>query len=123
MFEDVIHTIEQGINLVGIIFDVVGVVVIFIGIVLATVFFIGHFREDTAYRTYRIRLGRTLLLSLEILVAADIIRTVAVELSLENLAALSLLVIVRTFLSWSLELEIDGRWPWQRRDENIETSS
>jgi uncharacterized membrane protein len=54
------------------------------------------------------------LLGLEILVAADIIRTVTMAPTLSNLAALGLLVAIRTFLSWSLEVEIDGRWPWQR---------
>jgi uncharacterized membrane protein len=123
MFENLIDMIEQAISFVGVVFDAFGVIIIVIGFLLATVFFLGRFRENTAYRAYRIRLGRTLLLSLEILVAADIIRTVAVELSLENLAALGLLVIIRTFLSWSLELEVDGRWPWQRKEESAQPDS
>lgn len=123
MLENLSDTIEQAISFVGIVFDAFGVTIIVIGFLLATLFFISRFRENTAYRSYRIRLGRTLLLSLEILVAADIIRTVAVELSLANLAALGLLVIIRTFLSWSLELEVDGRWPWQRKEENAQADS
>lgn len=67
------------------------------------------------YETYKRRIGRALLLCLEILVAADIIRTVALDSTLGNILALGLLVIVRTFLSWSLILEIEGRWPWQKR--------
>ena len=59
------------------------------------------------------RLGRTLLLGLEILVAADVVRTVALDPSLESVAVLGLLVLIRTFLSWSLEVEIENRWPWQ----------
>ncbi len=110
-----IHNIEQAITFVGVLFDVLGVVVIVVGFVLATVNFVRRAQTDDPLRVYRLRLGRTLLLSLEILVAADIIRTVAVELSLENLVALGLLVVIRTFLSWSLELEVDGRFPWQRR--------
>jgi hypothetical protein len=58
--------------------------------------------------------GRSILLGLEFLVAADIIRTVAVQPSLENVAVLGLIVLIRTFLSFSLEVEIDGRWPWRR---------
>lgn len=63
-------------------------------------------------REYRTRLGRALLLGLEILVAADVVRTVAVDPSVESAAVLGMLVVIRTFLSWSLSVEIDGRWPW-----------
>lgn len=72
-------------------------------------------RGGSAYHAYKVRLGRGLLLGLEILVAADIIRTVALEPSLENVAILGLLVVIRTLLSWSLVVEIEGRWPWQAR--------
>jgi uncharacterized membrane protein len=60
-----------------------------------------------------INLGRSLLIGLEILVAADIVRTVALEATLESVVILGLLVLIRTFLSWSLEVEIEGHWPWQ----------
>jgi len=66
-----------------------------------------------AYQQYKILLGKWLLLGLEILVAADVIRTVALEPTLENVAALGLLVLVRTFLGWAIVVEIEGRWPWQ----------
>jgi uncharacterized membrane protein len=59
--------------------------------------------------------GRSILLALELLVAADIIRTVAVDPSLRNVGVLGLIVLIRTFLSFSLEVEIDGTWPWRRR--------
>jgi uncharacterized membrane protein len=65
-------------------------------------------------RIYKIRIGRSLLLGLEVLVAADIVKTIAHELSFISLGLLAGLVLVRTFLSWTLVLEIDGRWPWQR---------
>lgn len=65
------------------------------------------------YRSTREGLGRALLLGLEILIAADIIATVVLELSLSNAAALGLIVVIRTFLSWAIELETEGRWPWQ----------
>ena len=63
---------------------------------------------------YKIRIGRSLLLGLEVLVAADIVKTIAHELSVMSLGLLAGLVLVRTFLSWTLVLEIEGRWPWQR---------
>jgi uncharacterized membrane protein len=72
------------------------------------------------YREYKHSLGRALLLGLEILVAADVIRTVALEPTLANMAALGLLVLVRTFLSWSLVVEIEGRWPWQKNQASPE---
>jgi uncharacterized membrane protein len=67
------------------------------------------------YVRYRGQLGRALLIGLEILVAADVVRTVALEPTLVNVATLGLLVIIRTFLSWSIVLEVEGRWPWQPR--------
>jgi uncharacterized membrane protein len=68
---------------------------------------------EDAYRIVRTVFGRSILLGLEFLVAADIIRTVAVQPSVTNVAVLGLIVLIRTFLSFSLEVEIDGRWPWQ----------
>jgi uncharacterized membrane protein len=67
-----------------------------------------------AYRALRQDLGRAILLGLEFLVVADIIRSVAIDPTLLSVGALGLLVLIRTFLSWSLEVEIDGAWPWQR---------
>ena len=66
------------------------------------------------YQELKLQLGRTLLLGLEILVAADIVRTVALEATLESVVILGLLVLVRTFLSWALVVEIEGHWPWQQ---------
>jgi uncharacterized membrane protein len=71
-------------------------------------------RPATGYTVLRQAFGRTLLLGLEILVAADLIRTVAVSPTLENVVALGLIVLIRTFLSFSLEIEIDGTPPWRR---------
>jgi uncharacterized membrane protein len=68
-----------------------------------------------AYSCFKETFGRGLLLGLEILVAADLLWTVAVEQTWENLAALGVLVLIRTLLSWSLEAELEGYWPWQRR--------
>jgi uncharacterized membrane protein len=72
----------------------------------------------TAYRAYRQLLGRSILLGLELLVAADIIRTVAVTPTFESVGVLAIIVLIRTFLSFSLELEITGRWPWQKESSD-----
>jgi uncharacterized membrane protein len=98
--------------------EVAGVGIIVVGALAATALFL-HGGLTTggwpaAYRRYRANLGRGILLGLELLVAADIIGTVAVTPSLGNLAVLGLIVLIRTFLSISLEVEIEGRWPWQR---------
>jgi uncharacterized membrane protein len=72
---------------------------------------------EDRYRTLKVQLGQSLLLGLEILVAADIVRTVALEATLESVVILGLLVLIRTFLSWALVVEIEGRWPWASRAE------
>jgi uncharacterized membrane protein len=69
------------------------------------------------FTQYRNRLAKSIILSLEVLIGADVIRTVVLEPSVQNIAFLSLLIVVRTFLSWSLLVEIEGRWPWQQRLE------
>jgi uncharacterized membrane protein len=68
---------------------------------------------EARYQELKVRLGKALLLGLEILVAADIVRTVALEATLESVLVLGLLVLIRTFLSWALVVEIEGRWPWK----------
>jgi uncharacterized membrane protein len=80
---------------------------------------------DQQYDRYKSRLGRSLLLGLEILVAADVVRTVALDATFDSVVVLGLLVVIRTFLSWSLVVEIEGRWPWQqaRRDEDGEKAN
>ena len=69
---------------------------------------------DSGVVVFKRRIASGLLLGLDLLIAADVIRTVTLEPTLDNVAALGLLVFVRTFLSWSLVLETEGRWPWQR---------
>jgi uncharacterized membrane protein len=99
--------------------DAVGVLVIVAGALLATGrFFIKrHGVVSKSYRLYRQDLGRAILLGLEFLIAGDIIRTVVVAPTLENIVILGLIVLIRTFLSMALQLEIEGRWPWQRAEE------
>ena len=77
--------------------------------------------QDVSYLEYKHSLGKALLLGLEILVAADVIRTVALEPTWENISALGLLVVVRTLLSWSIVVEVEGRWPWQKRYSIVES--
>ena len=73
--------------------------------------------QPEVYLRLKVSMGRSLLLGLEILVAADIVRTVALEATLQSVAVLGLLVLIRTFLSWALVVEIEGHWPWQERSE------
>jgi uncharacterized membrane protein len=107
-------TIGQWIRIVGSGIEIFGVLVIVLGIAWSTYRFVQHAQSEPRYDAYKIRIGRSLLLGLEILVAADIVTTIALELTALSLALLAGLVLVRTFLSWTLVLEIEGRWPWQR---------
>jgi len=112
------HAIEWaavGIELLAV--AVIVSAVIIIGIRRGTVRYLFRFGEPGAYESYKSQLGKALLLGLELLVAADVVRTVALEPTLKNVAILGLLVVVRTFLSWSMSVEIEGHWPWQRRTE------
>jgi uncharacterized membrane protein len=97
--------------------DALGVAVIVFGLFIATLrTFLSQPPDGMdAYTVYRQRLGRAILLGLELLVAGDIIKTVAVSPTMQNMAVLAVIVIIRTFLSFSLELEISGRWPWQEK--------
>jgi uncharacterized membrane protein len=108
---------QSTIETLGMAVDAAGVLVIVLGILLAT--FKALIARSPAgvdrYSAYRQSLGRAILLGLELLVAGDIIRTVAVSPTLENLAVLGAIVLIRTFLSFSLEMEVNGRWPWQPR--------
>lgn len=98
--------------------EVLAVAMMVAFIIFGTVRWIFHSakRIDGTYERYRVVLGKTMLIGLELLVAADIIRTVALELTLKNIALLGALVVVRTFLGWSLTVEIEGHWPWQRKN-------
>ncbi len=98
--------------------ELVGVAAILIGVVVATITFAADLRgpdRKRAYDRYRANLGRGILLGLEFLVGADIIATVTAPLTWESVGLLGLVVLIRTFLSFSLETEIEGEWPWRRR--------
>jgi uncharacterized membrane protein len=98
--------------------ELAGVAVLLLGAVLAGGAFTRRLARHTAfpdaYHALRADLGRAILLGLELLVIADIIGTVAIEPTLQNLGVLAAIVAIRTFLSFALELEVSGRWPWQR---------
>jgi uncharacterized membrane protein len=95
--------------------EVLAVAVIVLGIVVGTVRFLLRVNRSDRdeFKVYKTQLVKALLLGLEFLVAADIVRTVALEATLQNVAILGALVVVRTFLSWSLVVEVDGVWPWE----------
>jgi uncharacterized membrane protein len=106
------------IELASLFIEVVAVSIIIFFVVFGTLIFITRSIKkqltiDERFTRYKHTLGRAVLLGLEILVAADVVRTVALEATLESVAVLGLLVVIRTFLGWSLVVEIDGHWPWQ----------
>lgn len=105
------------ISLAGYAIEAVGVFIVVLGSCISSVSFIRTYRkhpEGVAYRVFRRKLGRSIILGLEFLIAGDIIRTVVVANTLENVAILGLIILIRTFLSVTLHLEVEGRWPWQQ---------
>ena len=110
--------IKQTAELIGSAFELVGIVVLVLGSILAFgryVVTLIRFRDGpAAFRGLRLYVGRSIVLGLELLIAADIIRSVAIEPTFASVGVLGLIVLIRTFLSWSLEVEINGEWPWQR---------
>ena len=118
MHENIVVPVVRLIELLGVGIIAVGAAAT---LILFLVRFFGSADRMEAYGHFRTGLGRAILLGLEFLVAADIINTITVDLTLHSVASLALIVIIRTFLSWSIELEIEGRWPWQR--ESGETRS
>jgi uncharacterized membrane protein len=94
-----------------------GVGVILVGVLIATVGYVRDVfstEQREAYERYRANLGRGILMGLEILIGADIIATIIAPLTWESVGLLGLIVLIRTFLSFSLEAEIDGQWPWTK---------
>ncbi len=97
---------------VGLTVDGCGVAVIVGGILMALWRAVSR-SEGSRYSNCRRDVGRAVLLGLELLVAGDIIRTVAIAPTAENVGILAAIVLIRTFLSFSLEMEVNGRWPWE----------
>jgi uncharacterized membrane protein len=111
--------LRRTVELVALLFEAGGTFAMAVGAVVA----LGLALRDRAsggrmiYRSFRNRLGRAIILGLELLVAADILRTISTEPTLEQVVVLGIVVLIRTFLSFSLEIELEGRWPWQSQRE------
>jgi uncharacterized membrane protein len=111
--------LRRTVELVALLFEAGGTFAMAFGAVVA----LGLALRDRAgggrmvYRSFRNRLGRAIILGLELLVAADILRTISTEPTLEQVEVLGIVVLIRTFLSFSLEIELEGRWPWQSQRE------
>ena len=118
--------IDTFLTLAGDLIELGGVAIMLFGIVGASLFFAAKWAVNrnfaAAYEGYRQNVGRAILLGLEFLIAADIIGTVLVTPTLQNVRILALIVLIRTFLSYSLEVEITGRLPWARNEENDKTA-
>ena len=124
MEEELLRYIEIGVTVV----ELIAVLIIVIAVVYSSLLYVSKIikfrrRRTEDYNTFRVNLARALILGLEIMVAADIIQTVALDTSLQSVAVLGLLVLIRTFLSWSLVVEIEGRWPWQKKPQDISEAS
>jgi uncharacterized membrane protein len=112
MSETIVSIVEKS----GIFLSLCSVVAIVVGLLVVFGSYLRNFRRlslEENYRKFKPRLARVLMVALEILIVADVIETVTVEITFESLATLGLLVIARTWLSWTLDLETEGRWPWQ----------
>jgi uncharacterized membrane protein len=108
-FKEIIGTASYAI-------ESVGVLIIIIGSIVATVKIIRRYfssAKEALYQKYRRDIARSIILGLEFLIAGDIIRTIIVSDTLSNVGVLALIIIMRTFLAFTLHLEIEGRWPWQ----------
>ncbi|MGL4995919.1 MAG: DUF1622 domain-containing protein [Deefgea sp.] len=109
--EFTLHSVAMAVEYLGI-----GILLLstLIGLALFTRDLLQTRQLEPAYHALRQQLGRGILLSLEFLIISDIIYTIAIELTLDNLFKLGLVVLIRTFLSFTMELELSGRWPWQK---------
>lgn len=118
------EVVREWIHTAVLLMEVVAVAVIAVGVAVGLVRFVLETvrprSRRRAYHDFRVGMGKALLLGLEILVAADVVNTVALEPNLVGVATLGLLVAIRTFLGWGLILEIEGRWPWQDKPADVE---
>ena len=108
---------KELISIAGYGIETIGVLVIIAGTVMSSYRFISTYRQEPegfAYDVLRRQLGRSIILGLEFLIAGDIIRTVIVADTLTSVAILGLIILIRTFLSFTLHLEVEGHWPWER---------
>jgi uncharacterized membrane protein len=122
MHGDVVTTIRAVIEMAALGIEILAVAIIVSSVVMAavshgTVRFLFHLKTPGAFETYKHQLAKPLLLALDFLVAGDVVRTIALEPTLNNVAVLGLLVIIRTFLSWSITVELEGHWPWRGKSQ------
>lgn len=112
---------DSFVDVTSVALEIAGISAIAFGALISTLLALGqyirHKSAHSIYRGLRRQLSRGILLGLEFLIAADIIRTVAIEPSFRSLGLLSIIVVVRTFLSFTLQLEISGKWPWEHKTE------
>jgi uncharacterized membrane protein len=111
-------TVIQGLATLTRALEIAGAGALVLGFVVATVRWVRQSLQQgarSALAPYRRGLGRTVLIGLEVLVAATIIETMIVDPTVEGLGYLAIMVAIRTFLGWAMVLEISGRWPWQRK--------
>jgi len=112
---------DQSIKWVAVGIESIAIGIIVLGAIITTAIFIWRVVQEgtleECYRRFRSDFGKAVLLGLEFLIASDIVGTVAIGPTFKDLGVLGLLVVIRTFLSFSLELEITGRWPWQKATE------
>jgi uncharacterized membrane protein len=108
------EVVAHWLKIVGLGIEISAALVIVVGLGWSTYLYLRWRMAEEHYEAYKIRIGRSLLLGLEVVVVADIVKTIAVQPTLMSLSVLAGLVLIRTFLSWALVLEINGRWPWQR---------
>ena len=111
---DLDAAVAYWLHFVGNVIEIFGVLVIVLGIGWSTYLYVGQRMAEPHYGTYKIRIGRSLLLGLEVLVAADIVKPIALELTFTSPGLMAGMELIRSVLSWTLLLEIEGRWPWQR---------
>lgn len=108
---------------IGALVDLIGAITIALGILISTLAVVWHFirrvRGDKLYDGYRKDLARSILLGLEFLVAGDIIRTVSSQVSIASVLALAGIVAIRSFLGMEFEMELTGKWPWQRKIKHV----
>jgi uncharacterized membrane protein len=117
-FAEIQRTSDQIVRFLVFCIEIIGIAIIILGVLISSFFFLkdvlGSRDPVLGYHDFRTKLGRAILLGLEFLVAADIINTVAIDPTLQNLGTLAIIISIRVFLSFALEVEIEGRWPWQR---------
>jgi uncharacterized membrane protein len=113
-----LESFDQFIKWVAVGIESIAIGIIVIGATITTIVFLLRLIKEGAleqcYRRFRSDFGKAILLGLEFLIASDIVGTVAIGPTFQDLGVLALLVVIRTFLSFALELEITGRWPWQK---------